>query len=272
MTFDMNRIWAQAVAMVRADWQHLALIGGIFFLLPNLMVVVGLPDLVAQLQIPVSTPEEMIERLTPLVPTLVPLVLASLILTVLGYAAMISLLAPGRPTVGEALGAALRALPTLIGCLAVAVAGYLAFAIVGGLVVALLALALGLLIGPEIASAVGIGLLLLVLVWVALRFVLVTPVVMLDKVGNPLAAFARSWRLTKTCHRRLCAFLALLVLPYLVISSLISNLAGLSGSLFFNALVSGLVGLAFAMLMTAIIVALHGQLTGNAGRSTDVIR
>ena len=38
MTFDMNRIWSQAVAMVRAGWQDLALIAGIFFLLPSLLV------------------------------------------------------------------------------------------------------------------------------------------------------------------------------------------------------------------------------------------
>ena len=36
MQFDMNRTWSQAVALVRANFQLLAVIAGIFLLLPTL--------------------------------------------------------------------------------------------------------------------------------------------------------------------------------------------------------------------------------------------
>lgn len=270
MTFDMNRIWSQALVMVRANWQVLALIGGIFFLLPNLVVVVAMPDLMAQLQVPVATPEELIERLTPLAPTLAAMGLVTMLLSTLGYAAMIRLLAPDRPTVAEALRAAAAAMPTLVGCLLVAMLGYLAFALLGGIVVALLVLGLSFVIGQAGASVIGIGMLLGLLVWFAVRFVLVTPVVMLERTGNPVAAFVRSWKLTRAGHRRLFAFLALLLLPYLVLSTLISNVADVGGSMFASALISGLVGLAFTVLITAILVALHRQLAGDAAGSAEV--
>ena len=106
----------------------------------------------------------------------------------------------------------------------------------------------------------------------AVRFVLVTAVVMLEGAGSPLAAFTRSWRLTGGSHRRLCAFLALLLLPYMVISGLVTNMALLAGNLFFNALVSGLLSLAFTMLLTAIIVALHQQLSGAAQASAETFK
>ncbi len=237
MTFDMNRIWSQAVAMVRAEWQNLALIAGIFFLLPSLIVVVALPDLMNQLQVPMASADELIERLTPLLPTLLTVGLVTMLLSAFGYAAMIRLLAYDRPSVGEALRVTIGAMPALLGCLLVAFVGYMAFALVGGMAVALVALGLGLLIGPQVASVVGIALLLLVLAWLAVRFTLVTAVVMLEGATNPLVAFTRSWQLTKSSHRRLCAFLALLLLPYLVISGLISNVVALSGSVFFNALI-----------------------------------
>ena len=262
MTFDMNRIWSQAVAMVRADWQNLALIAGIFFLLPNLIVVVALPDLMGQLQVPPTNADELIARLTPLLPTLLTIGVVTMLLSIFGYAAMIRLLAHDRPSMGEAL----------LGCVLVAFAGYMVFALVGGMAVALVALGLGLLIGPEAASLVGIILLVLVLAWLAVRFTLVTAVVMLEGVSSPLAAFTRSWQLTKSSHRRLCAFLALLLLPYLVVSGLISNVAGLTGNLFFSALVSGLLSVAFTMLLTAIIVAMHQQLSGAAQASAEAFK
>lgn len=272
MTFDMNRIWSQAVAMVRAEWQDLALIAGIFFLLPSLAVVILLPDLLIELQVPMTSADELIARLTPLVPQMLTVGLVTLLLSIFGYAAMIRLLAPDRPTVGVALRATIGALPMLAGCLLVAVAGYIAFAIVGGMAVAMLALGLGLLIGPEAASVAGIVLLALVLAWLAVRFVLVTAVVMLEGAGGPLAAFTRSWRLTGGSHRRLCAFLALLLLPYMVISGLVTNVALLAGNLFFNALVSGLLSVAFTILLTAIIVALHQQLSGAAQASAEAFK
>lgn len=272
MTFDMNRIWSQAVAMVRAEWQNLALIAGIFFLLPSLVIVVALPDLVGQLQVPMTNADQLIEKLTPLLPTLLTIGVVTMLLSIFGYAAMIRLLAHDRPSVAEALRATVGALPMLLGCLLVAFAGYMAFALVGGMAVALVALGLGLLIGPEAASLVGIVVLVLVLAWLAVRFTLTTAVVMLEGAGSPLAAFTRSWQLTKASHRRLCAFLALLLLPYMVISGLVSNVAALAGNPFFNALISGLLSVAFTMLLTAIITALHQQLSGAAAGSAEAFK
>ena len=57
MTFDMNRTWAQSLAMVRANWQYLSLIAGVFFLLPNLVLVIAMPDMMGMLIGPGGDPD-----------------------------------------------------------------------------------------------------------------------------------------------------------------------------------------------------------------------
>lgn len=259
MKFDMNRAWSHATAMVGERWQDLALLAGIFFLLPNLVMVVALPDVMGALMMPAGEPEELAARLQAQAGPLVAMVLVILAASVLGYAAMVSLLGPDRPTVGDALRRMGAALPTLIGAVLVALVGYMLVAFVAVLVAGGLAAAMG-------SAAVAVILVIAMVValgWLAVRFLLVTPAIMLEGERGPIKAFARSWRLTASNHARLLGFCVLIFLCYAVISALVSMVTGLIPSLFVTGLVSAGLGAAVAVLWTAIVVAVHQQLAGD---------
>jgi hypothetical protein len=273
VNFDMNRTWSQATAMVGANMQYLALIAGIFFLLPNMVLVVALPDMMGTLLTPGGDPEQMAAQLTAQIPALAGVVLFGSLFSIVGYAAMVDLLGPGRPTVGESLRAALGALPTLIGCVLVSVLGYALFAIAFALAIGLVSAALGMVLGETAAGAIAvIGVVVMVgaLITVALRFVLVIPAVMLEGTRNPLTAFGRSWKLTGQSRRRIVLFFVLLFIAYMVLSMLLFSVVGLIGNLFVTGLVNGLAGAAVAMLLTAILVSMHQQLSGLGQGAADV--
>lgn len=270
MGFDMNRTWSQAIAMISVNWQYLALIAGVFFLLPNMVLVVAMPDMMGTLLAPGDDPQVMMNQLSAQIAPLILVVLFGAVFSVVGYAAMVSLLGHERPTVGEALNAAMRALPTLIGCLVVGIIGYIGFALVGALAVGVAGAALSFVIGEVASAFIGVALLVLGLAFVLVRFVLVTPAVMLDGHRNPLSAFGRSWSLTRPAQRRIFAFFVLLMIAYLVLSMLLFSIVGLSGNLFVIGLVNGLAGAGAAMMLTAVIVSIHQQLSGDAPRTAEV--
>ncbi len=263
MKFDMNRAWSQATAMVSANWQYLALIAGIFFLLPNLLMVVAFPDMMGMLLNPAGDPEQLAAQIqTQLIP-LFAMIVVVMLLSIVGYAAMVSLLGPNRPTVGEALRATMRALPTLLGMVAVSLVGYVVLGLAAGLVMVLVVLALSFVIGEIAATMLAVIVFLVVLLWLAMRFILVTPAVMLDGERNPVRAFVRSWKLTGPHHSRIFGFFILLMVAYAVISMVVSMVTGLIGNLFVIGLVSGLLGAAVGMVLTAVIVAIHSQASGD---------
>ncbi|MFC3100403.1 glycerophosphoryl diester phosphodiesterase membrane domain-containing protein [Altererythrobacter lauratis] len=264
MTFDMNRTWAQSLAMVRANWQYLSLIAGVFFLLPNLALVIAMPDMMGMLIGPGGDPELMAEQLGAQLGPLLFVVMLAALFSMLGYGAMVALLGPSRPTVGEALGAAMRAFPVLLGTLAVGVIGYSAVVIIGALAVGLIGAVLAVAVGQAVAATIGVIVLIAVLFALALRFILVVPVVMLEGERNPLAPFKRSWRLTKPVRRQLVLFFFLLMIAYLVISMLLFSVVGLAGSLFVTGLINGVAGAAVALVLAAILVSLWEQLSGHA--------
>lgn len=264
MTFDMNRTWAQSLAMVRANWQYLSLIAGVFFLLPNLVLVIAMPDMMGMLIGPGGDPDQMAEQLAAQMGPLMLVVLVAALFSMLGYGAMVALLGPSRPTVGEALAAAWRAFPVLLGTLAVGIIGYSAVVILGALAVGLIGAVLAMVVGQAVAATIGVIVLIAVLFALALRFVLVVPAVMLEGERNPLSAFKRSWHLTRSARRRLVTFFFLLMIAYLVISMLLFSVVGLFGNLFVTGLINGVAGAAVAVVLTAILVSLWEQLSGNA--------
>lgn len=274
MNFDMNRTWAEATAMARANWQFLGLIAGVFLVLPNLFLVIALPD-VMNLLIgtgldPAADGERAMAQIMAQMGGVLAVLGISAVASMLGHAAMVALLGPHRPTVGEALGAAMRSAFTLLACLALGIAGYLVFILLGALVVALFASVLALVIPPAVASMAGTIALMIAAFVVSLRFVLLIPVVMLERQGNPLLAFGRSWSLTRQARRRLTGFFALLLLAYMVLSIMLFWLVGLIGQLFFTGLISGLASAVVGSLLSAILVSLHAQLTGRTRSTAEV--
>lgn len=269
MQFEMNRTWSEAVRLVKANFQLLALLAGIFLLLPSLLMIVSMPQAVQLFANPAASPEAVSEQLVQSMPSFSVIILVMLAISMVGYGAMVALIGPARPTVGGAIASAFRALPTVIAAFLIFVVGYLLAALLLGVVAGLLAVALSFAVGQGGASIVISVLLLVAIAYVLARFSLLLPVVIIDNVRNPLAAFARSWRLTAPAHWRILRFFVLLFVAYFVIALLVVLvLGGVSaavsedGAMLVLGVISGLLGMIVAMIFSAILVSMHGQLAG----------
>ncbi len=171
-----------------------------------------------------------------------------------------------RPTVGQALGFGLKALVPYI------IAQILLGLIMLG--VPILLIGLGAAINPGLAALLSIvSLVLLAYIWI--KFSLLSPVIAIDKVMNPIAALAQSWRLTKGNSLRIFAFFMLLIVSVLVLSliaGMVFTLFSLLGDeigFFASAVGNGLVSMAFTTVMLAVLVAIHRQMSG---KSVDGVR
>jgi membrane-anchored glycerophosphoryl diester phosphodiesterase (GDPDase) len=270
MQFEMNRTWSEAMALVRSNFQLLALLAGLFMLLPSLILVVTMPQLltVGLPDAAGSNPEQAAEQMMAAAPSLFGVLLVILVISLIGYAAMVALIGRDRPTVGGAIGTAVRSLPTLIGVLLIFIVGYLVGAFVLGVVVGLLAAAIGALTGSGAAGFLMAIALLVIVGYICTRLSLILPVVVLDGVRNPFAAYGRSWRLTGPDHLRIFGFFALLFVAYCVIALLLVAVMGAMGMVaggagtFLFGIVSGLIGVVVSMIVTGILVSMHGQLAG----------
>ena len=270
MQFEMNRTWSEAMALVRSNFQLLALLAGLFMLLPSLIIVVAMPQLLT-VGMPAdagSNPEQAAEQMMAVMPSLFGVILVILVLSMIGYAAMIALIGRDRPTVGDAIGMALRSLPTLIGVLLIFIVGYIVCAFVLGIVVGLVAAAIGAIAGGGAAGMLMAIALLVIVGYICTRLSLILPVVVLDGVRNPFAAYGRSWRLTAADHMRIFGFFVLLFIAYFVIALLLVSVMGALGMVaggtgaFLFGIVSGLIGMVVSMIVTGILVSMHGQLAG----------
>lgn len=136
--------------------------------------------------------------------------LGYLIVAMAQYASLITMASPlRRSNVGEALGAGWRSAPTLLSLVIILLVGLIAA---------------GLVLGPieevfDASSAYGsllfAVLLSPVVIWLGCRLCPLSAVVAVDRVRNPFAAIARSWRLTR--GHALTIFLASLVFTVILL-------------------------------------------------------
>lgn len=272
MEFEMNRTWSEAVRLVKANFQLLALLAGIFLLLPSLVMIVSMPEFAQLITDPAADPEVVNAQLEEVLSGFFVFILLTIAISMVGYGAMVALIGPERPTVGGAIAKAFKAMPTLIASFLVFVVGYLLLALLLGVVGGLLAAALAFVIGEGGATGLMSIVLLVVICYVLTRFSLLLPVVIIDRVANPFTAFVRSWRLTAPARWRIFGFFALLFVTYMIIALLVvlvmgglSAAAG-SGAALILGIVSGLLGVVVGMLFSAILVSMHGQLAGTSDR------
>ena len=273
MNFDSSRAWRDAMALVQANREVLIAVAGVFFLLPGIASALFLTDYQNNLMANIGNSAAVRQLMEGNVGKVMSFGLISLLLQSVGHMAMLALLTDRtRPTVGQALGIAVRAFPTLAATILIVFAGYL----LGALIYAVFAGVLGVATGIEMLTFVLILLLAGVMVYVMVKLSLTMPVIVIEKVLNPFAALTRSWRLTRGNSLRLFLFYLLLVLIYLVIATvfgggimLIATLAAGEGtlSLVVTALVSGLFGAVASLLITAILAAIHRQLAGPSAES-----
>lgn len=281
MTFDMNRTWSAALALLSANGQLLAIIAGVFLLLPGTLFYVALPDVMTTLATQTNPdPEQLLAMLRA---AMVPLIVVGLVMFVaqiIGYLAMIALMGDDRPTVGEALRRALACLPSAIGVTLLLLLGYILVAFACGLALALL-VAGGTLVGGTVLAGVlaflgGVAM-LVTIVYFATRFILTMPIIALDGITGPWAVCKRSWELTRSNALKIFFFYVLIFAAYIVIAMILSSIFGVIAGMLGNGtgaalvlgLSNGLIGAAVAMLFSAIMVAMHRQLSGLSVTAID---
>lgn len=275
MKFDMNRTWNHCVSLVQANFQLLAVLAGVFILIPNVIFYIAAPDFMMAAGQMGTDQEQLLALMQENAGSLIGFGLLAIIAQFIGYAALVALMGNTRPTVGEALRQALSAVPTLIGVTLLMVVAYVVVGLALALVVGIVGGLLALVAGP--AAAAVVGFLALVLVFAAVfyilaRFIMVYPAVMLEGVTSPVAAIKRSLELTKPHGKRIFLFLALLMIAYMVISIVVSLVFGLliaslgtgPAAALASGMVNGVLGSFVAIVYAGVMVAMHKQLTGSA--------
>lgn len=271
MQFDMNRTWEQTIGLVRRNFQLLALIAGVFMLLPSVLFYVAFPDVLAMMSV-TGDPEAMEAQFLAMMPQLMTFGLLALLIQMVGYMAMVALMGGDRPTVGESIMRGIKGMPALIGAAILFALGYLVAVLILSLLIGLIGGVLGL---ASESAAAGLGMILsivlmLAILYVMVRFCLTLPTIVLDRAG-PIRALARSWRLTRPRAWAIFGFFALLFIAYMVVSMLLFIVFGAlgfvaggpigGGTVLVLGLLSGVIGAVAAMLMSGILVSMHEQLS-----------
>lgn len=265
MTFDMNAAWSRGVALVRENFQLLAVIAGLFILLPTLGFYFLVPGM-DLLMDPTADPEVVQAQVMSQVGPLATWGILGSVIQFMGYGAMVALMGDSRPTVGEALRSGAVAVPSVLGAMLGFLVLYILAAVVVSLPIALLAGGLGLA-----ALAMFIPLLVMAVALILMaRFSVTLPVIVLERIFNPLAALRRSWTLTRPARWRVLGFWTVLGIAYIVISLLLMGLFGLvaammgegDGARLLMGLVNGGIAMLVGMLVSGLAVAIHRQLSG----------
>ncbi len=262
---DMGRAWNDAVAQIKANRDVILIVAGVFFLLPNLAMSLLMPLPPEAPAIPAGAQPDFAPLMAEMSAWMADvwwIVALVVLMQAVGTLGLLALLTDrARPTVGEALGFGIKAMPT-----------YLATQIITGVAAGVLFGAILLLGQASPAIGVILGLLLVLAMFYAmLKLSLVTPVIAIEKQLNPLAAMRRSWRLTKGNSLLILAFFLLLVVAFLVISMVAGlvfmafSLLGDEVGLIVSALGNGVLTMAMVVVMVAALAGVHHQLSGSDG-------
>ena len=280
MRFSGNRAWQDAIGLISANREVLLVIAGVFIFLPNLLTSFFMKGVQQRMlaMLPrlqhAATPAA-VQPFITLYAHLAPWLLVIMVAQAVGICAMLALLTDHRrPTVGEALVIGLKSLPTLIGVGLIFILGYILLAGVAVMGIGVVAMAVPVLaVLLAIAAFVGV-------MWLAMRFLLIQPVVVIEREMNPFRAIAASWRLTGGNAWRLLGFFLLLLIAYVVLMVVVSmvmgvllmfaagaaRLASASGQspivTLGSGIVSGLLGAGFIVVFTGLLAAIHRQLAG----------
>lgn len=173
-------------------------------------------------------------------------------------------------TIGDAIGAGIRGMPSLF-------AAVFLLVVLGGAVMVILSITVGLAMAAANSFMVSliIGIVCLVgLIFLIARLSMITPVIAIDEVRNPVGAIARSWRLTSAAAFKIAAVFiaAALLMGALFFVAALATLgtAMLSGAAASSPSPAGVIGFMLAMLIlgltvglyfTALMAAIHRQLS-----------
>ncbi len=263
--FDSNRAWSDAVAMVSANREVLAALAGVFLVVPAFAIATLLPPPEPQ---DGATMEAMFATMGEYYRSNILVLVGMALLHMIGGLAMLALFTDDRrPTVGEAIRHGFQRTPTVIAAQLILGAG------IGAMV--LLPVTLG-----GAAQSPGFSLLALLAaaglgIWAWTRLSLISPAVMVERLGNPIAAMKRSWSLTEGNALRLLAFYVLVGIAFAIVVVLaegatrlvVTLLAGDRPGDIVGLLASSLMQAAMTVYFVAISAAAHRQLAGPSTQS-----
>jgi hypothetical protein len=276
MSFDMGRAWNDGIARVKANFQLLAVLGGIFFFLPSVLLFVAMPDAMTAMMNPDMNAASMEQVVAGLGVGFFGLYLLIILASFIGQTAMIALMGDARRvSVGEAIGTGVKVLLPLFAILVLFVIGYFVVALAIGLVV-------GLVISGAAAVSAGLATALTVVLfaamfvavlWAMTRFSMTLPVLALEGSLNPIAALGRSWRITRPVQWRLLLFYVLLFIAYLVLALVLFMIMGVIvaaiGAPSALGFLNGVVGALVAMVFSGVVVGIYLQLAGPAAATVS---
>lgn len=261
MKFDLDTAWKDTSRLLRDNFSLLAIIAGVFFFVPYAAVLIAIPSAlpIAALE-QGGNPEAMQAAILDLYSTYWWVLLALAIIQGIGLLAMLALLRRrANPTVGEALATG-----------AGSVVSYLAAQILQSFaLIAVIILLIGI---PAAAGSPAIaffgGMLALVLfLYILTKMSLVSPVIAIEEVKNPLTAIARSWKLTRGNSVRVFLFYLLVLVAFFVVSvvasmitTVIFSLGGENAALFGTSFIAALINAALIILGVCLLAAVHTQL------------
>ena len=273
MRFDSNRAWTEAVASVGAHRAVIWPVAGVFFLLPGLLWVWFFSDIQQEMMAAMGNPATARGAMRGMFVQIMPYMLVLMVIQAVGNMSLMGLFTDrSRPTVGQVIINAVRSLPTVVGA---ALLIFLAYMVIGLVAV----LIIGVIIAVTKVKAIAVVLAIAAMValfWALTRLSLLLPVIVIDRVGNPVTALTRAWRLTKGSAGSLFLFYFLLLVAYLVIAMVVQMALGLllgmgvmgagramsGGPLIALGMVSGIIGTAAAVMLNAVLAAVHRQLAG----------
>ncbi|MCL9983725.1 MAG: hypothetical protein NBV60_11285 [Erythrobacter sp.] len=269
---DMGVAWTTTTGLIGANKDTISAIAGLFLFLPSLAAALFIPEATTTVPVggsggnqdPQVAMQAALDQMTALYADNWPVLLAVSIAGFIGSLALLALLSDrGNPTVGEALSTGIKAIPSYI---AAQVLSALAVGVVIGLPLGLAAA----VAPPPVVAFAGLAL-VVIAIYLFVKFSLISPVIAIEEVRNPITAIARSWRLTKGNSLRIFAFFVLLFITVVIIGALVQGILTLILSAFGGAVatigtgvVSALINTVMSVILLVVLAAIHRQLAGAA--------
>lgn len=263
MKLDGGLVWRDANAMVTANREVLAVLSGVFFLLPSLAFSLFMP----QPEPPAGADvDQLMAMMREFYIGAAPWFLGMTLIQTVGQLAVLALLArAGQATVGEALR---EGVAGLLPFLAVQILLVMVATLTAGT-----AIALGGAAGSPVVAGVLVGVVAAVGIWAGLRLMLTLPVIAIERRRNPFEVIRRSWEMTRGNAGRILLYVALLAIAVFfiiavagaIIGIVMALAAGPQAAQIANAVIGAVVGAIFSLYLVASLSAMHRQLVGGGG-------
>ena len=277
---DMGMAWTQSTGLIGANKDTISAIAGLFLFLPSFGAALFLPEATATVPLsgnrnqsgdPQAAMQQAFEQISALYADNWMVLVAVSIVSFIGSMTLLALLSDrGNPTVGEALGKGLASIPSYIGAQLLSALG-------AGVIIGLPLGLLTALAPPAVVGVAGLALMVLV-IYLGVKLSLLAPVIAIDEERNPIAAIARSWRLTKRNSLRIFAFLVLLFVVIVIIGALVQgtltlilSAAGGEVERIGAAAVGAAVNAVITVIFLVVLAAIHRQLSGATPERTAEI-